>query len=49
VTADAYVPLYYAPGEAYQFDWSHEIVLLEHVRPNGIQVSLGLHDVIPSE
>jgi hypothetical protein len=28
VTADAYVPLYYAPGEAYQFDWSHEIVVL---------------------
>ena len=27
-TADAYVPLYYAPGEAYQFDWSHEIVLI---------------------
>jgi transposase len=21
-TAEAYVPLYYAPGEAYQFDWS---------------------------
>ncbi|ELT49795.1 hypothetical protein FHW20_003922 [Ochrobactrum intermedium] len=28
VTAEAYVPLYYAPGEAYQFDWSHEIVVL---------------------
>ena len=26
VTAQAYVPLYYAPGEAYQFDWSHEDV-----------------------
>jgi transposase len=26
--ADAYVPLYFAPGEAYQFDWSHEIVVL---------------------
>jgi hypothetical protein len=25
---DAYVPLTFAPGEAYQFDWSHEIVLL---------------------
>jgi transposase len=23
-----YVPLTFAPGEAYQFDWSHEIVLL---------------------
>jgi transposase len=31
VTADAYVPLYYAPGEAYQFDWSHEIVLVSGV------------------
>ncbi len=29
VTAEAYVPLYYAPGEAYQFDWSHEIVLIQ--------------------
>ena len=28
VSADAYVPLYYAPGEAYQFDWSHEIALI---------------------
>jgi len=26
--ADAYVPLSFAPGEAYQFDWSHEIVVL---------------------
>ncbi|WP_333824611.1 IS21 family transposase, partial [Pinisolibacter sp.] len=25
---DAYVPLSFAPGEAYQFDWSHEIVLM---------------------
>lgn len=31
VTAEAYVPLYYAPGEAYQFDWSHEIVVLNGV------------------
>src|SRR5271166_1011050 len=28
MTADAYVPLSFAPGEAYQFDWSHEIVVL---------------------
>jgi len=28
-TADAYVPLSFAPGEAYQFDWSHEIVVLD--------------------
>ena len=27
-TAQAYVPLCFAPGEAYQFDWSHEIVVL---------------------
>jgi transposase len=27
-TAQAYVPLSFAPGEAYQFDWSHEIVLI---------------------
>jgi transposase len=26
--AEAYVPLHYAPGEAYQFDWSHEVVLI---------------------
>jgi len=24
----AYVPLTFAPGEAYQFDWSHKVVLL---------------------
>ena len=28
VTAQAYVPLTFDPGEAYQFDWSHEIVLI---------------------
>jgi len=26
--AQAYVPLTFAPGEAYQFDWSHEIVVM---------------------
>ena len=26
--AEAYVPLSFAPGEAYQFDWSHEIVAI---------------------
>jgi transposase len=31
VSTEAYVPLYYAPGEAYQFDWSHEIVVLNGV------------------
>ncbi|CAM5387278.1 hypothetical protein ATER59S_01838 [Aquamicrobium terrae] len=34
-TADAYVPLFFAPGEAYQFDWSHEIVLI-----NGVTVTV---------
>jgi transposase len=29
--ADAYVPLSFAPGEAYQFDWSHEVVLINGV------------------
>src|SRR5205807_552640 len=28
VSAATYVPLTFAPGEAFQFDWSHEIVLL---------------------
>jgi len=27
-TAEAYVPLSFAAGEAYQFDWSHEVVLI---------------------
>src|SRR3974377_1867555 len=31
----AFVPLSFAPGEAYQFDWSHEIVLL-----NGVTVTV---------
>ena len=34
-TAPAFVPLSFAPGEAYQFDWSHEIVLL-----NGVTVTV---------
>src|SRR5450631_1878677 len=28
IMAQAYVPLTFAPGEAYQFGWSHEIVLI---------------------
>jgi len=28
-TASAFVPLTFAPGEAYQFDWSHEVVVLD--------------------
>ena len=35
LTAAAYVPLSFEPGEAYQFDWSHEIVLL-----NGVTVTV---------
>ena len=31
VTAAAYVPLSFAPGEAYQFDWSHEVVVMAGV------------------
>ncbi len=34
-TAAAYVPLFFAPGEAFQFDWSHEVVLL-----NGVTVTV---------
>jgi transposase len=34
-TAAAYVPLSFAPGEAYQFDWSHEVVLI-----NGVTVTV---------
>src|SRR5262249_15854154 len=30
-TAEAFVPLSFAPGEAYQFDWSHEVVLMSAV------------------
>src|SRR5271157_3078427 len=30
-TAEAYIPLTFAPGEAYQFDWSHEIVVIDGV------------------
>jgi len=34
-SVDAFVPLSFAPGEAYQFDWSHEVVLI-----NGTTVTL---------
>jgi transposase len=30
-TAHAFVPLTFAPGEAYQFDWSHEIIVMDGV------------------
>src|SRR5437660_2397056 len=33
--AEGYVPLSFAPGEAYQFDWSHEVVLI-----NGVTVTV---------
>ena len=33
--AQAFVPLSFAPGEAYQFDWSHEVVLI-----NGVTVTV---------
>ena len=34
-SAEAYVPLFFPPGDAYQFDWSHEIVLI-----NGVTVTV---------
>ncbi len=34
-TAGAFVPLSFAPGEAYQFDWSHEIVVM-----NGVTITV---------
>jgi transposase len=30
-TAEAYVPLSFTPGEAYQFDWSHEVIVMSDV------------------
>jgi transposase len=38
--AQAFVPLSFAPGEAYQFDWSHEIVLI-----NGTTVAVKVAQV----
>jgi len=32
-TDAAFVPLWFAPGEAYQFDWSHETVVVGFRRP----------------
>ena len=34
-TAAAFVPLSFAPGEAYPFDWSHEIIVM-----NGVTVTV---------
>jgi transposase len=34
-TVAAFVPLSFAPGEAYQFDWSHEIVVM-----NGVTITV---------
>jgi transposase len=31
MTVQVFVPLSFAPGEAYQFDWSHEFVVLNGV------------------
>ena len=39
-TASAFVPLTFAPGETYQFDWSHEIVLM-----NGVTTTVKLAHV----
>ena len=35
LSSSAFVPLTFAPGEAYQFDWSHEIVVI-----NGVTVTV---------
>ena len=35
LSSSAFVPLTFAPGEAYQFDWSHEIVVI-----NGVAVTV---------
>ena len=32
VPVHAYVPMSFAPGEAYQFDWSHETITLQGCR-----------------
>ena len=37
-SSDAYVPLSFAPGEAYQFDWSTEVVVL-HGTTTTVQVA----------
>ena len=37
--AEAYVPLSFAPGEAYQFDWSHEIVLINGTTVTCVKVA----------
>jgi transposase len=42
--AAAYVPLSFAPGEAYQFDWSHEIVLL-----NGVTVTVRISLIVSGD
>lgn len=34
-SAAALVPLNYAPGEAYQFDWNHDVVQI-----NGVTVTV---------
>ena len=39
-SSDAYVPLSFAPGEAFQFDWSHEVVLI-----NGATVTVKVAQV----
>jgi hypothetical protein len=30
-SGEVFIPLWFAPGEAYQFDWSHEVVVLDGV------------------
>lgn len=41
-TSAAYVPLSFAPGEAYQFDWNHEIVVIAGVTTTVKVANMGL-------
>ena len=45
--SQAFVPLSFAPGEAYQFDWSHEYAVRQPAR-DGRHVRTGLRQSIPS-
>ena len=53
--AAAFVPLSFDPGEAYQFDWSHEVVLIDGVtvtvkvaHTRFITLQSAMHAVMPS-
>lgn len=51
-SAEAYVPLIFAPGEAYQFDWSHEcaeIILAQAFRLAQLPDSILCHSPIRAD